>query len=115
MLPGALPTQGVVMYETRVDHLIKERYASHEEAWRLIRTGLPRGVLEEVGLTKLASGWLLAWSGKPIRWLDDRGPMASVSARTGGEITQAASSDVREAFGSRGRRHAGASCVIWLW
>lgn len=78
---GGGPAEGILMFEARVEHLITEAYGSHEHAWQLMRTGMPAAALRAGGVTKDVflnheytldkpeSGWLLAWSSTPTRWL----------------------------------------------
>lgn len=77
---GGGPARGVVMFESEIDQLVTGRYTTLYEAWSLIVNGMPEAV-QETGLTRRefldddytveapTQGWLLAWSGKPERWL----------------------------------------------
>lgn len=79
---GGGPTLGRLMCEVVVRDLVKARYGSHQHAWQLLSRTLPAEVLEDQGLseatfldnryTKRAAseGWLLAWWGEPVRWID---------------------------------------------
>jgi len=79
---GGGPRAGRLMYTARADCLVAEEYLSHAHAWDLMKSALPKSVLRESEITRKsfltspytlkapASGWLLAWSGTPVRWLD---------------------------------------------
>lgn len=81
---GATPAESRLMWVVRITHLVTERYESHEEAWDLMRTGIPaslrnappypltrRGFLDQdYTWSKPRAGWLLAFAGEPVRWLD---------------------------------------------
>jgi|LULO01.1.fsa_nt_gb hypothetical protein len=47
---GGGPQFGRVMSECRMEHLVKAPYANHEEAWGLLRTGLPAAERARLGL-----------------------------------------------------------------
>lgn len=79
---GGGPKVGRLMFTARADCLVAEEYLSHTHAWDLMKASLPKDVLKDTGVTRKffltnpytlkapASGWLLAWSGTPVRWLD---------------------------------------------
>jgi hypothetical protein len=85
---GGGPSEGRFMWTARMDYLIQERYDSLDKAWKLIRTGLPTSHLKRWDLTKQTfladdytakaptQGWILAWVGSPLRWLDKPRPGA---------------------------------------
>lgn len=64
------PTAGMLTWQVEVTDVIKERYSSHDEAWRLIRPlGVTRADFRNNEYTRKAppAGWLLAWSYRPVR------------------------------------------------
>lgn len=79
---GGGPAAGRLTWTATMDHLIQTRYDSHEHAWQLMRSGLPADQLSREKLTKKSflgipytagapdSGWLLAWIGTPVRWVN---------------------------------------------
>ena len=80
---GGGPKLGRVMSECRMEHLVKAPYASHEEAWELVRTGLPASERTRLGLrdkggfirhdyTQAAppSGHLIAFVARHVRDVD---------------------------------------------
>ena len=85
------------MNEVVVSNLIKEPYASKEEAWRLVRNGLPSDVRAFFGLSKSGflgheytqaapdEGFLMAWWSVPILVVDAPRP-ASVNIRRNGWV-----------------------------
>jgi len=76
------PARGRLMWTARITNLVTAPYVSHEEAWELLRQGLPKVILQSEGVHRRSylsqpdtrrapnRGWLLAWEGVPIRWLD---------------------------------------------
>jgi len=79
---GGGPPAGQLMWTVTMDHLIQARYESHDQAWKLMRAGLPTANLSAWGVTKKYfldleyirkapdSGWLLAWVGTPVKWVN---------------------------------------------
>jgi hypothetical protein len=49
---GGGPALGTIKSECRIEHLVRAPYASHEEAWDLVRTGIPAPVRKEHQLTR---------------------------------------------------------------
>jgi hypothetical protein len=84
---GGGPHCGRLMWTVQVTHLVQEPYESHEHAWELLSTGLPRKHLKELRVTRshflepgeyianaAAEGWLMAWVGVPTRWVNKPRP-----------------------------------------
>ncbi|MFF5230718.1 protein NO VEIN domain-containing protein [Dactylosporangium sp. NPDC000521] len=81
LVSGGGPEVGLLTWEVEVVAVAKERYDSHEEAWRLLRSHIGAQRLEIAGLRRRdfftddytlqapPAGWLLAWAYKPRREL----------------------------------------------
>lgn len=81
---GGTPVSSRLMWVVSVTYLVKAPYSSHEEAWELLKTGIPASIRnsgwwavtrpgflsQEYTVSKSPEGWLLAFSGEPVRWLN---------------------------------------------
>jgi hypothetical protein len=85
---GGGPSVGRLMWTARMEHLVQASYQSHQHAWDILRQATPSSQRAFWGLTKRdfldrdytanapASGWLLAWVGTPVRWVNKARPPA---------------------------------------
>lgn len=74
---GGGPSKGRIINEVHVDSLAKGHYASKEEAWALLKSGIEKNTRDDFALTMQSflahpytqaapsEGWLLAWAGFP--------------------------------------------------
>lgn len=86
LVSGGGPSLGRLMWTARVDHLVTERYVSHQDAWDKLRNGTPTALRTQWKLTRqsfmaidynrnaVESGWLLGMVLRPIRWLNKPRP-----------------------------------------
>ena len=87
---GGGPQKGRVRNEVEIVALVKGHYSSHEEAWKLIETGLDADLLNDFQLTRERflqhdytrnapeEGWLLAFAGFPAMIIDQPRPESLV-------------------------------------
>ncbi|UWZ37041.1 DUF3883 domain-containing protein [Dactylosporangium roseum] len=64
------PNAGKLTWQVEVVDVIKGRYETHDEAWRLIRPlGVPKAVFmnQDYTVNAAPAGWLLAWAYRPVR------------------------------------------------
>ena len=67
------PDKGEVRCEAELQHLIKAFYESKDEAWKIVRTGIPKTLtkqqfmLDQYTLDAPSQGWLLASFSQPVR------------------------------------------------
>jgi Protein NO VEIN, C-terminal len=68
------PTTGTLTWQVEVVEVVKGRYETHDDAWRLIRRlirplGISKATFMRQGYTINAApaGWLLAWAYRPVR------------------------------------------------
>jgi hypothetical protein len=50
VVSGGSPTEGRIVSENRIDHLLLAEYSNHDEAWQLFRDGLPAADRKRLGL-----------------------------------------------------------------
>lgn len=55
VVSGGAPTEGRIVSENRIDHLVLEKYSSHDEAWQLFRDGIPAAVRNRLGIRNKAT------------------------------------------------------------
>jgi hypothetical protein len=78
LVGGGGPAGGMLTWKVEATEVVRGRYGSHDAAWSMVRTGLRNGIAA-VGVTRGGflrsdytvrspdSGWLLAWSYRPMR------------------------------------------------
>lgn len=49
---GGAPGEGTIKSECRIENLVLAPYASHHEAWDVIRTGIPATIRRQFGLAR---------------------------------------------------------------
>lgn len=80
---GGGPAVGTVKSKCRIEHLVLAKYSSHDEAWDLVRTGIPATVRKRHALTRSSqflrhsytegtpeSGHLMAFLSKHVKNVD---------------------------------------------
>jgi Domain of unknown function (DUF3883) len=68
------PNAGTLTWQVEVVDVVKERYETHDEAWRLMRRLIrPLGISKATFMSQdytanaASAGWLLAWAYRPVR------------------------------------------------
>lgn len=81
LVSGGGPREGLLTWEVEVLDVVKEPYTSHEAAWRLLGPlARPCGVVKRVFLEQsyttgaAEQGWLLAWTYRPVRLINQPRP-----------------------------------------
>ena len=115
LVSGGGPRRGLLTYRVEVPGVVKESYASHEDAWRQLKDGLGEalapdlldrdGFLDhEYTVGKPVSGWLLGWT---YRIVDEvRLPRPAV------RLPRMSSGQVRRHFRTRGECRQGDRVVV---